>query len=120
MLIVLHATRNKPQVTHSNTINTTLNHLLRWSLLVNRSYSFLASVDQSPAFFSPPSFTFAFSFVTFDQNGAKKHGNIKIILKQLKGKFGSFDGLTILSFNLTNKEGSIRSEELIFEKFVQS
>ena len=35
-------------------------------------------------------------YVTFDQNGAKIHGNIEILLEQSSGKIGSFDGLTML------------------------
>ena len=35
-------------------------------------------------------------YVTFDQNGAKMHGNIEILLEHSSGKIGRFDGLTML------------------------
>ena len=35
-------------------------------------------------------------FLTLDQNGAKMHGNIGILLEHSNGKIGSFDGLTVL------------------------
>ena len=34
--------------------------------------------------------------MTFDQNGAKMHDNIEILLDHPSGKIGSFDGLTVL------------------------
>ena len=38
--------------------------------------------------------------VTFDQNGAKMHGNIENLLKHSSGEIGNFDGLTVLVVEL--------------------
>ena len=40
--------------------------------------------------------------MTFDQNGAKIHGNIEILSEQPSEKIGSFDGLTVLIVKFHN------------------